>query len=185
MEEQVITSNSVRLPTYTIKRLKDGYKTVSLTLPYNALLDKRCPVGEIGDIVWLQEAFYIVEVFDEAVVWHYKIDDEVEGERPQYMAKVDSETYESYNKGKNFFRTAKAMPAWMSRFTLQIKNIQIMYYSSLSVLDLEEQGVFLQKNEAMSLEQKYDNYWTTRFVDRMYDPNMNPLIWLIEFEVIG
>jgi hypothetical protein len=140
-----------------------------------------CPYGIPGDRLWVRETFAIVDNF-ERDRWNdpgypiYKAD----GETPPYK-----------------WTPSIHMPRWASRLTLEIVNVRVERVQEISKADAiaeglerDEQGFWFVEAEGNVFYNKdprsiYAALWDKLNAKRGYGWDVNPLVWVIEFQKVS
>lgn len=126
----------------------------------------RCPYGQVGDRLWVREAFY----YDESAELRedglfYKAD--------EWMRKAVEDAMESW-------QSPIFMPRWASRITLEITNIRVERLQEISYKEEEAQkeGVDMYEDR-LSFVAEFIDLWNS--LNPKYPWESNPWVWVLEF----
>lgn len=130
----------------------------------------RCPFGRPGDLLWVQEAFYV-----QPEIW-------AEHHDPQpthYKSDTPAEQVEDY-----VAKPSIHMPQWASRLTLCVTDVRVERLQEISVADAIAEGCGIDLDDSPikeSARPHFSNRW-----DRIYGKrapwDSNPWVWVVEFE---
>jgi hypothetical protein len=131
-----------------------------------------CPYGKVDDLIWVRESFRIERSAVESV--YYRADEE-------------------WHKGAGW-KPSIHIPRWASRLTLKITNVRVERLQEISEVDAIAEGCrpyFDKKNTEIvgclemqpliSPQEDYARLWRSLNGDKSWD--INPYVWVIEFEV--
>ena len=157
----------------------------------------KCPLGSIGDRIWIRETWQgpLVD-YDEAYSMfkdptpYNKVENCVYradgGEYPEFTDS-DDEVIQGWKSSSN-------MPRWASRITLEIVDIRVEQLNSISAEDITEEGV-KTRGEAMwgcrwwlgapeeavnDARELFAKFWNETHRDNKWDDN--PWVWVVEFK---
>ena len=136
----------------------------------------KCPYGQIGDVLWVREAFC------------YDFDYDDEGDKIIHKSDVcykasGSEPFE----GK--WRPSIFMPRSASRISLRITNIRVEQLNDITEEDAKSEGVTLRQGIDPA-NPNFTHAWRFAFCKLWESINgkgsweKNPWVWVIEFEVM-
>jgi hypothetical protein len=150
----------------------------------------RCPYGIPGDRLWVRETWALQKFMDDQLsedgITPGAIDDQ--GYHIGYFAD-GSGIYEGANIGRK--RPSIFMPRWASRINLLIKDIRVERVQEIGYLDCIAEGIEQwegsrpgHKKSVWQLRSDYWRLWDSINAKRGYGWDVNPLVWVIEFEVM-
>ena len=145
-----------------------------------------CPYGEPGDRLWVKEAWYTSKKYDHL---------------PPAKFPVEAKTIFRYlgSRAKPEWagrtRSARFMPRWASRITLEIVNVRVERLQDVSDDDAKAEGfeyygetLFKDYGEILAEHTaiyKYASYWDLLNARQGFLWKSNPWVWMIEFRVLG
>ena len=145
-----------------------------------------CPYGEPGDRLWVKEAWYTSKKYDPL---------------PPAKFPVEAKTIFRYlgSRAKPEWagrtRSARFMPRWASRITLEIVNVRVERLQDVSDDDAKAEGfeyygetLFKDYGEILAEHTaiyKYASYWDLLNARQGFLWKSNPWVWMIEFRVLG
>ena len=144
-----------------------------------------CPYGEPGDRLWVKEAWYTSKKYDPL---------------PPAKFPVEAKTIFRYlgSRAKPEWagrtRSARFMPRWASRITLEIVNVRVERLQDVSDDDAKAEGfeyygetLFKDYGEILAEHTaiyKYASYWDLLNARQGFLWKSNPWVWMIEFRVL-
>ena len=165
------SSDSPGLAEFTKRAYSDG-----ITSPY----------GEPGDRLWVKEAWYTSKKYDPL---------------PPAKFPVEAKTIFRYlgSRAKPEWagrtRSARFMPRWASRITLEIVNVRVERLQDVSDDDAKAEGfeyygetLFKDYGEILAEHTaiyKYASYWDLLNARQGFLWKSNPWVWMIEFRMLG
>ena len=145
-----------------------------------------CPYGEPGVRLWVKEAWYTSKKYDHL---------------PPAKFPVEAKTIFRYlgSRAKPEWagrtRSARFMPRWASRITLEIVNVRVERLQDISDDDAKAEGfeyygetLFKDYGEILAEHTaiyKYASYWDLLNARQGFLWKSNPWVWMIEFRVLG
>lgn len=148
-----------------------------------------CPFGTVSDQLWVRETCSAHErVSDHLDGVLYNADNEwIPIENTQ--AAADQWVSLNYYRGKRGALVPSIhMPKWASRITLQITNVRIERLNDISESEAQDEGAqrgcyhLYSGTEPESYRQAFASLWER--VNGAGSWNINPWVWVIEFEVL-
>jgi hypothetical protein len=146
----------------------------------------RCPLGQIGDLLWVRERWYCSQL-DGSPVVGYDTDLASHGQA-DYRAVLPPRgtLFFTHNFGK--WRSPMHMPRWASRILLEITNVRIEPLDHISPADARAEGPDINGPIGnLSAYAKIDPhiYHYAREWEKRYHPNndwYSTWVWVIEFK---
>lgn len=161
------------------------------------------PYGQIGDRLWVREAWRCYEISDRAGLQQIRsaID---QGEEIALVPGLDGVLYRADHEfrviqntqaaseawGKAYrpdiwlpaWRPSIHMPRWASRITLEIVKVWVERVADITLADIVAEGVPLQPaRDADETRGDYLRLWDKLNAKRGYPWSSNPWVWVIEF----
>ena len=150
-----------------------------------SLADDSCPLGRIGDRIWVREAFEItpnpselgLTKDDLPTTWDACMED---AGKVRYRAS-------QYTSITGRWKPSIHMPRWASRITLEITGVRVERLNEISEADAEAEGVaFLRRvpdmDESMTAKELYWILWDSIYGNGSWESN--PYVWVIEFKIL-
>lgn len=172
---------------------------VSDFIPGNSMIpdaheffSKCCPFGEVGDRIWVREAFQGPLVSEELLEEYRAYPEKFEnpeyceyaadgGPRPEYCDLDDNL--------RHGWRPSIHMPRWASRITLEITGVRVERLNAISQEDARAEGVGLTGWRPIYSDPDaltpYDNFallWESIYGEESWQ--VNPWVWVIQFKRI-
>lgn len=125
-------------------------------------MNRRCPYGEAGDLLWVRESCSKVKVTDQAE-WkvYYRADNEVDGIK---------------------WRPSIHMPRWASRLTLEIIGVRVERLQDISAVDAAAEGCQEEDGEDVSWSiYNFHTLWAS--INGEDSWTANPWVWVLDFKV--
>ncbi len=122
-----------------------------------------CPYGQKGDLLWVRENFAYLGNEDDIPI------------EPRKILYTATDDYEGVTKPSIF------MPRHASRLTLKINNVRVEHLQSITYIDAKNEGVSYIKGDEDPRD-LYKDLWQSINGEGSWD--LNPWVWVIEFEVI-
>jgi len=130
----------------------------------------RCPYGQPGDLLWVRETFRvkIVESYSrKGPVWQrfvlYRADRDLPSSR--------------FDR----WRSPITMPRWASRITLCVVNVRLEGLQEITEADAVAEGC----PDGVNPREWFRQRWDTLNARRGFSWDVNPWVWVIEFENAG
>ena len=151
--------------------------------------DVCCPYGQVGDRLWVREAWRTSSIYDHLSPCKIPTDASL-----QFEADTSAIKYLGEHPGK--IRPSIFMPRWASRITLEIVNVQAERVQNISNDDAKAEGVIPEWDDFdhNSLHADYDGEQAYRMAfERLWDSinakrgvgwDANPHVWVIEFKAV-
>lgn len=148
----------------------------------------KCPLGEIGDLVFVKETFIQSYLFD--------CDKDKRYENEIYYPATDASKYwKEYKNDINYekFSPPQHMKQHQSRITLRIKDISVERLCDISDSDCWAEGIcdknfsfseLSSTSKATTLQSGFRDMWNATHKKPEEKWEANPWIWRIEFEVV-
>lgn len=141
----------------------------------------KCPYGQPGDRLWVRESCAIGFNDDCDLVCDYMAD----GKRRWFELTPDNERYAAtyINDGR---RPSIFMPRWASRITLEITKIRAERLQEISEMDAVCEGIDWRKEGPTyaRVMGAFADLWDSINAKRGYGWNINPWLWVIEFNKV-
>lgn len=128
-----------------------------------------CPYGQVGDTLWVRETYGVLD-YDQSLI---------------YKADCDDEGLDVANDLLKW-RPSIHMPRWASRITLKIKSINVERVQDITEADAIAEGVYSDSGFGIfdiSARVLFKSLWNSINSKRGYGWDVNPWVWVIEFEV--
>jgi len=165
-----------------------------------------CPIGKIGDYLWIKETHFLYGFWN-------KTSKLKKSGKPKYKFIIDKEYGVKFPDNPPspsdiktkitefgwFKRTSMFMPRWASRFRPQITNSRFQQIQDISEDDSIKEGITVQAPyigidsggeavESQTIDWAPSDYfmalWDSINKDRGYGWDLNPYVWVIDFEGI-
>lgn len=143
----------------------------------------KCPYGAPGDTLWVRETWATVKTYDN--LNPSKIPRGSAGRWPSVWYAADPGEAGLYSLRKHNYqflgktRPSIFLPRWASRTNLLVKNIRVERVQDITYLDAIAEG--MDKDWP---EKSYRDLWDKLNAKRGYGWDVNPWVWVIEFEVM-
>jgi hypothetical protein len=90
-------------------------------------------------------------------------------------------------------RSARFMPRWASRITLELTGVRVERVQGISVNDARSEGCtgrpalgqMSSRNDGYAAVREYQQLWDEINAKRGYPWALNPWVWVLEFRVVG
>lgn len=142
-----------------------------------------CPYGRPGDLLWVRET-WTCPGYEK-----WKPSEIPSGMNIRYRA-TNEKPYQSYTWRPSIF-----MPRWASRIILRVTDVRVERVQDISADDARAEGICL---DTWNLHQSYDgtismslaavqefrSLWDSINATRGYGWDVNPWVWVVEFEVV-
>ena len=138
-------------------------------MPLGAWATLICPHGQIGDRLWVREAFQQDDVSDK--IW-YRADFTEDAARRAFTEVGDG------------WKPSIHMPRWASRITLEITSVWIERIQDIPDDDLAHEGILIDPEDSQSTLAEYIKLWDSLNAKRGYGWEVNPFVWTISFKRI-
>jgi len=160
--------------------------------PKNGNHNLKCPYGEVGDILWVRETWAQLDMDYRAVSGKLDIQ-EFKGCPIAY--KADNDAPEHFN----YWRPSIHMPRTAARLFLKVTNIRVERLQDITQEDIESEGLWFYSQEyrdeickwrdcvsaIRGTRKKYfKKLWNSINSKRGYGWDVNPWVWVVEFERI-
>jgi hypothetical protein len=152
-------------------------------------LEVKCPYGQPGDRLWVRETWACVKWFD-----HFKPSEIPKGDErwpSVFFSAWTGAARNAWCRGK--WRSARFMPRWASRFTLEVISVRVERLNEISKEDAKAEGMycgFIGGSYDFPIG-PYDAYtanyrkaWDEINAKRGYPWESNCWVWVIEFKRI-
>ncbi|MBA7597105.1 hypothetical protein ES703_04100 [subsurface metagenome] len=155
-----MTQIEPRIPCNSFpKKIEGG--TILGSKPDNVLFCIKCPYGQVGDRLWVQETWYS--------------DCEIIGDRILYKA---DGLKACFNYGGPW-KSPRFMPRWASRIDLEITEVRAERIKEISRGDVVAEGL---PRDEFSYAQRFMNLWDS--LDPRYPWEANNWVWPIGFRKV-
>ncbi len=131
------------------------------------LVVKFCPHGKPGDFLWVRET-WATHPFDNKIKPSLLPRDTTVYYRADYL---------STDKKHFNWRPSIFMPRWVSRITLEITDIKVKRLKSISLQDIQAEGV----TNGGNMFEEFHKLWDSINAKRGYSWESDPWVWIIEF----
>jgi len=162
-----------------------------------------CPYGRPGGLLWVRETW---AMFEEHYIYEYGWEPEGIVELASYKDSPTNTTRQRYDvvyRADGYEADLSAgekwcpsifMPRWASRITLRVTDVRVERVQDISADDARDEGVCLdtwklhQSHDgtiSMSLAavQEFRSLWDSINAKRGFGWDVNPWVWVVEFEV--
>lgn len=134
------------------------------------LSETKCPLGKVGDRLWVQEL-------------HARTENENLLTRTHYYANGNLRVDLRHDAGLLTKYAAEDMPRWASRILLEITDIRIERVQDITHNDSVREAAFtFYPKQAVPPLSAFPRYWMEKHSDDAW--RLNPWVWVIEFKVI-
>ena len=158
-------------------RLKDNLQWY---MPYDGPL-KQCPYGQVGDRLWVREAWAVNRYHDKLAPRHIDKDSSV-----FYLA--DEHCTFPYDAGCSTGKTRPSifMPRWASRIMLEITDVRVERLNSISKADALAEGITPEKgtHDEMPIDSQLGFYDLWCRINGQESWADNPWVWVVEFKMV-
>lgn len=198
-DDKVQTRRVVKLPRHilhddvSLTRLQPGYADgVRPVWEYDGdpnAFSSPCPYGVPGDRLYVKEATYLwCERVPDGTTktgrpkWRYV---PMEGAPVHYVADGHGKPTtpivhpKTGNEWGWRYKTARFMPRWASRLTLEITDVRVERVQEISNADAKAEGVVFDGRE---YRESFCDLWDSINADRGYGVAANPLVWALTFK---
>lgn len=138
---------------------------------------KKSPYGLAGDQLWVRETWATLKGFDDLAP--SKIPHGGERWPATYMKAWTGAARDSKNRGK--WRPSIFMPRWASQTNLLITRLRVDELQNISEDDAHAEGI-PRRNGPYILD--FAKLWDQINAERGYSWASNPLVWVVDFEVM-
>lgn len=140
-----------------------------------------CPYGIPGDRMWARETWF--HDFEHNRTF-YRADADRDGTVPYLVSGAGGFGGGVGNAHIDRWRPSIHMPRWASRLTLEIKSVRVERVQEISEEDALAEGVEMAEatDGALSHALGFSNLWDAINAKRGYGWDVNPWVWVIEFE---
>jgi hypothetical protein len=140
----------------------------------------RCPYGKEGDILWVKEAWRIVDGGHGLCV-EYEVGDTV-------LGILDKALLSKWHISSDLCNDLHTMPLWASRFRLEITKVRVELLQDITELDCCAEGMGSPITRDCK-KPKFQEFWDSIYTDPNcelleYEWGRNPWVWVVEFRVI-
>lgn len=158
-----------------------------------------CPYGQPGDRLWVRETFRwadkLVDGYARGAPYYiqYKADgrvaniDESAPIKPTIGFERDWSEGWSVDSKFGKWKPSIHMPRWASRINLEVVNIRVERVQDITLSDVCAEGhpspVYDDEHASENFEW-YSNLWDELNAKRGYGWEVNPWVWVIEFEAV-
>ena len=139
-----------------------------------------CPYGKVGDILWVKETWQESECFDFAI-------------KDEYVYKANEDQEDFANEFGVHWKSSVCMPRAAARLFLKVKDIRVERLQDITEQDILAEGTpfdreiyempcNIQNAGATYLAGCFMRIWDSINAKRGYGWDLNPWVWVIEFE---
>lgn len=137
------------------------------------VLYSNCPYGQVGDRLWVREAFSL-DIYHSAGATLYRAD--------------GKETYVEYGTDREHrihWKPSIFMPRWASRITLEITEVRVERVQEITLGDVKAEGITTSEgqNIVYGLFDNFERLWDSLNAKRGWGWEVNPWVWVISFKV--
>ncbi|MEQ5206544.1 hypothetical protein [Proteus sp. fly-1067] len=193
--KNVMPDNGIWLKKPT--KTRSGATTHVLDAPKHNL----CPLGKIGDRLWVRETWSVVshEFDDDGLMIDYVPDRPTKAVREMpyghgyftghviYSADGDFTWGDDDGciDGRSCWKPSIHMPRWASRITLEITNVRVERLNDISNDDAKSEGCWYGRgggvpDKALTPSYQFPTLWEEIYGDGSW--SSNPWVWVIEFK---
>jgi len=141
-----------------------------------------CPYGVPGDTLWVREAWRLAALggqFPYTKEWY---DIQYRQDSSYRKIKFERKPHLSNGRGNGFrWRPSIHMFKWMCRLFLTVKSIRVQRLQDITVNDIRAEGLSF-KQEFFEPFNVFVKCWDTINAKRGFGWDMNPWVWVVEFE---
>lgn len=141
----------------------------------------RCPFGQPGDHLWVREAWQKA-----------RPDIRMDGTSPVAYMATDAHPATGYGPFGHEWKSPLFMPRWASRITLEITGVRVERVQNISDADAIAEGIDAvyialadMTHGATSPIEEFRALWNGINARRGFGWDINPWVWVIEFEVLA
>jgi hypothetical protein len=132
----------------------------------------RSPYGKPGDLLWVRETHWL-DWYEDGVV--------VDGQ-PAHVHYRAGHPHPVIAKSiDGHWRPSIFMPRWASRITLRVTDVRVERVQEIHYSDVVAEGV---TDEFYNWSGKWVELWDRINAKRGYGWDINPWVWVVEFEVV-
>ena len=149
-----------------------------------------CPLGQVGDHLWVRETWGIADLFlsAEYALAQFNSDEDCAayiGEVPGHYNLDEIKDHVVYREDHDrpfFWRPSIHMPRWASRIDLEITGVRVERVQQISHGDCYAEGSRWPVDE--DDEGGFINLWNGIYATKGYGWDANPWVWVLEFRRI-
>jgi len=139
---------------------------------YTAVLEIKCPYGQVGDRLWVRESWKTEAVFDTTPPCDISHDAII-----LYTAMADSVLTQIMGRT----RSPLHLPRWASRITLEITALRCERLQEITTEDIMAEGLE-STIPYQGFVHRFKRLWNS--LNPKYQWESNPFVWVIEFKVV-
>lgn len=148
-----------------------------------------CPYGDVGDTLWVREAFKVIGCSKNLVHVRYRATDDL---RTVWVSTEEEWAQAARAYKRNGWSPSIYHPRWAARILLRVTDIRCERVQAISAEDCLAEGIEydptgLTKSELRSAVLPiFERLWNDTNSHRLdeYGWDENPWVWIIEFEVL-
>lgn len=167
--------------TTQVIHLTDGIRFATEDKPI------KCPFGQPGDKLWCRETWAVDDAYDHLSSSQLPIDDVTVFLKSLTPSDKPHDTLNLRGK----WRPSIFMPKWASRLQLRIKDVRVERVQDITEADARTEGC-VKSNLSMSIgidrdstyRENFEKLWNSINEKRGYGWDVNPWVWVVEFERI-
>ena len=155
----------------------------------------QCPYGKPGDTLWVKETFCghwgPGENNPEKILTSGEMIKQNDGTFHPTSPKNPLNLYYKATYGNKpplfhlKWKSSRYMPRWASRITLKVVNVRVDRVQKISADDIYAEGCQpIPSNKYLNIFEWYADLWDSINTKRGYGWDVNPYVWVIEFEVM-
>ncbi len=180
-----------------------GFSSDFIKHPDNSW-SKKCPYGQVGDILWVRETWNVDSVNDhnKTMAIDFKaIQDGYHG--AEVIRRFKPERYTQFRKfyQKAGWQSSLFMPREAARILLKVTNIRVERLQDITETDAMDEGALRIPNTpeyqkafdaavaakekpplGETPRQRFARLWDSLNTERGYGWDLNPWVWVVEFE---
>lgn len=169
------------------------------------LREVKPPFGDVGDRLWVKEAWYCWstpkhsqyhQVFYKNEGEYQFIETDVDGNRERVLDSSAVEVIDHYHPIAPIWRPSIHMPRWASRLTLEITGVRVERLRAITAEDAQHEGIIDDgrvhcgcgepwcNDPAPDARDSFIHLWDSIYGPRHLGWDVNPWVWVVEFKTI-
>ena len=138
---------------------------------------KPCPYGAPGDRLWVRETWAVHHSFDDTKP------SEIDG-LGKILLWLRADASQDGWEARGQWRPSSQMPRWASRITLTVKDVRVERLKDIGEADAIAEGVEPKGlDHVVGTRYRFGQLWNSINYTRGFGWDVNPWVWVIEFEV--
>ena len=129
----------------------------------------RCPLGLIGDRLWVRENWAGIKTATHKGVWY----------------QVDGKPTDPAPVGGGKWKASRYMPRWASRLMLEVVSVRVERLHEMSHHDAHCEGVIMESDDPLKqcgYKAGFKQSWDKLNKRRGFPWSSNPFVWVVEFK---